>query len=211
MLPSHLPPPAYFKLKRLLAERLQYVKQSTMYKQQRHDVSAYDTVSARIRKEEELKSLRRCIRQTEADILAIIESDASIKRNYDLLTSITGIGLVVAVTAIVLTENFTAITDPRKYASYISIASFPHESGTSVKGATRVSKEGFKQAKADLSISLLPVISLDPGIRAYWLRKKAEGKHTGVIMNAIKFKLVLRMFAVVKRGTPYVDTMKYKT
>jgi len=30
-------------------------------------------------------------------------------------------------------------------------------------------------------------------------------------MNAIKFKLVLRMFAVVKRGTPYVDTMKYKT
>jgi hypothetical protein len=119
--------------------------------------------------------------------------------------------LVVAVTAIVLTENFTAITDPRKYASYISIAPFPHESGTSVKGATRVSKEGFKQAKADLSISLLPVISLDPGIRAYWLRKKAEGKHTGVIMNAIKFKLVLRMFAVVKRGTPYVDTMKYKT
>lgn len=210
MTPSHLPSPAYFKLKRLLAERLQYVNQSTMYKQQRRDVSLYDTVSARIRKEEELDSLRRHIRQTEADIRAIIDSDAAIKRNYNLLTSIIGIGLVVAVTTIVLTENFTAITDPRKYASYISIAPFPHESGTSVKGVTRVSKKGFKQAKADLSISILPVISLDAGIRAYWLRKKAEGKHTGVIMNAIKFKMVLRMFAVVKRGTPYVDMMKYK-
>ena len=210
MEPSHLPSPTFFKLKRLLAERLQYVKQSTMYKQQRHDVSHYDTVSARIRKEEELDSLRRHIRQTEADIRAIIDTDAAIKRNYDLLTSITGIGLVVAVTTIVLTENFTAFTDPRKYASYICIAPFPHESGTSVKGATRVSKKGFKQAKADLSISILPVTSLDAGIRAYWLRKKAEGKHTGVIMNAIKFKMVLRMFAVVKRGTPYVDTMKYK-
>lgn len=204
MEPSHLPSPAFFKLKRLLAERLQYVKQATMYKQQRRDVSLYDTVSARIRKEEELDSLNRRIRQTESDIRAIIVSDAAIKRNYDLLISIIGIGLVVAVTTIVLTENFTAFTDPRKYASYIAIAPFPHESGTSVRGATRVSKKGFKQAKADLSISILPAISLDSEIRSYWLRKKAEGKHTGVIMNAIKFKLVLRMFAVVRRGTPYV-------
>lgn len=204
MEPSHLPSPAFFKLKRLLAERLQYVKQATMYKQQRRDVSLYDTVSARIRKEEELDSLNRHIRQTESDIRAIIMSDVAIKRNYDLLTSIIGIGLVVAVTTIVLTENFTAFTDPRKYASYIAIAPFPHESGTSVRGATRVSKKGFKQAKADLSISILPAISLDPEIRSYWLRKKAEGKHTGVIMNAIKFKLVLRMFAVVRRGAPYV-------
>ena len=58
MMPSKLPSAAYFKLKRLLAERKQYSKQSVLYKQQLHDISIYDTVSSRIRKEEELKNLK---------------------------------------------------------------------------------------------------------------------------------------------------------
>ena len=207
---SKLPSPAYFKLKRLLAERRQYVKHTTLYKQQLHDISVFDSVNTRIRKQEGLTELKKAIRQTEKELGEVIESDNSIKQNYELLLSVAGIGMVVAVTTIVLTENFTTFTDPRKYASYIAIAPFPHESGTSVRGATRVSKQGFRQAKADLSFCVLPAIRFDPEIREYWQRKKAEGKHTGVIFNAIKFKLVLRMFAVVKRGTPYVNTKGYK-
>ena len=210
MTPSKQPSAAYFKLKRLLAERKQYSKQSVLYKQQLHDISIYDTVSSRIRKEEELKNLKIHIKQTDAEILTVLDTDDAIKQNYNLLISIVGVGLVVAVTTIVLTENFTTFTNPRKYASYIAIAPFPHESGTSVRGATKVSKQGFRQAKADLSISVLSAISHDPDIKDYWLRKKTEGKHTGTILNAIKFKLVLRMFAVVKRGTPYVNTKGYK-
>jgi transposase len=210
MMPSKLPSAAYFKLKRLLAERKQYSKQSVLYKQQLHDISIYDTVSSRIRKEEELKNLKIHIKQTDAEILTVLDTDDAIKQNYNLLISIVGVGLVVAVTTIVLTENFTTFTNPRKYASYIAIAPFPHESGTSVRGATKVSKQGFRQAKADLSISVLSAISHDPDIKDYWLRKKTEGKHIGTILNAIKFKLVLRMFAVVKRGTPYVNTKGYK-
>ena len=210
MKPSKLPSAAYFKLKRLLAERRQYVKQSKLYKQQLHDISVYDSVSSRIRKEDELKALRRNVKDTEQEMLSIIESDSSVKHNYDLLVSIVGIGLVVAATTIVLTENFTTFTNPRKYASYIAIAPFPHESGTSVRGATRVSKQGFGQAKADLSICVLSAMSHDPELKEYWLRKKAEGKHAGTILNAIKFKIVLRMFAVVQRGTPYVNTKGYK-
>ena len=210
MEPSRLPSAAYFKLKRLLAERRQYVKQSVLYKQQLSDISIYDTVSSRMRKEKEVGNLQDNIRQTDKEIKSVIDTDPAIKRNYDLLTSIIGVGIVVAVTTIVLTENFTTFNDPRKYASYIAIAPFPHESGTSVRGATRVSKQGFRQAKADLSISVLNAITHDAELREYWQRKKAEGKHTGVILNAIKFKIVLRMFAVVKRGKPYVNTKGYK-
>ena len=210
LVPSKLPSPAYFKLKRLLAERRQYLKQSTLYKQQLHDISIYDSVSSRIRKQDELNSLKDKIKQTEVEMKAIIESDTLIKKNYKLLLSVVGVGFVVAVTTIVLTENFTSFTNPRKYACYIAIAPFPYESGTSVRGATRVSKQGFRQAKADLSICVLPAIRFDPEIQEYWHRKKAEGKHTGIVFNAIKFKLVLRMFAVVKRGEPYVNTKGYK-
>ena len=53
-------------------------------------------------------------------------------------------------------------------------------------------------------------MSHDSELKEYWQRKKAEGKHAGCILNAIKFKIVLRMFAVVKRGKPYVNTKGYK-
>lgn len=175
MEPSKLPSAAYFKLKRLLAERRQYVKQSVLYRQQLSDISIYDSVGSRIRKKNEVENLRDNIKQTDAEMKAIIDTDPEIRRNYELLISIVGVGLVVAVTTIVLTENFTTFTNPRKYASYIAIAPFPHESGTSIRGATRVSKQGFRQAKADLSISVLSAITFDPDIKEYWQRKKAEG------------------------------------
>lgn len=144
MEPSKLPSAAYFKLKRLLAERRQYVKQSVLYRQQLSDISIYDSVGSRIRKKNEVENLRDNIKQTDAEMKAIIDTDPEIRRNYELLISIVGVGLVVAVTTIVLTENFTTFTNPRKYASYIAIAPFPHESGTSIRGATRVSKQGFR-------------------------------------------------------------------
>ena len=47
----------------------------------------------------------------------------------------------------------------------------------------------------------------DPGLKHYYQRKikeKGGGKDAhGVVLNAVKFKLILRMFAVVKSGQPY--------
>ena len=208
--PSKLPGRAYFTLKRLLAERKQYTKQSILYKQQLHDISVYDTDCSRERKQSGLDLLMKQIKQTDVEIQSIINEDPILGRNYKLLCSIKGIGLVVALETIILTENFSSITNPRKYACYIGIAPAKKESGISVKGGEHVSRKGFTQAKADLSVVSLAAIKFDPNIKAYWERKKAEGKHTGVVINAIKFKLVLRMFAVIKRQQPYVIIDNYK-
>jgi hypothetical protein len=116
----------------------------------------------------------------------------------------------VAVDTIVLTENFTAIDCPRRFACYVGIAPARKESGVSIQKGDHISKKGFTQAKADLSMAALQGIQNDSGIRAYWQRKKAEGKHSGVVLNAVKFKLVLRMFAVIKRQKPYVEIDTYK-
>jgi transposase len=208
--PSKLPGKAYFKLKRLLAERKQYTKQSVLYKQQLHDISVYDTEDSYKRKQATLNLLNSQIRRTDEEIQSLMDEDATLGKNYELLCSIKGIGLVVAVETIVLTENFTSITNPRKYACYIGIAPTKKESGVSIRGREHVSRKGFTQVKADLSIVCLTSIRLDPNIKSYWERKKAEGKCTGKVLNAIKFKLVLRMFAVIKRQQPYVIIDSYR-
>lgn len=207
--PSKLPSQIYFKLKRLLAERKQNTKQAALYKQQLHDICAYDTDQAVERKKAILQSLKNAQKAIDNEIDSCIEEDTAIDKSFELLTSIPGIGRLIALETIVLTENFTAINNPRKYACYIGIAPFKKESGSSVRKGASVSKKGFSEAKADLSIAALSAISYNPAIKDYWQRKRKE-KCGGVVLNAIKFKLVLRMFAVVKRGTPYVETDAYK-
>ena len=44
----------------------------------------------------------------------------------------------------------------------------------------------------------------------YYERKVAEGNNKISVLNAIKNKIVLRAFAVVYRGTPYIGVSKRK-
>ncbi len=43
----------------------------------------------------------------------------------------------------------------------------------------------------------------------YYNRKVAEGKNPMLVMNALRCKVLSRVFATVKRGTPYVDVKKF--
>jgi len=53
-------------------------------------------------------------------------------------------------------------------------------------------------------MAAVTAINHDPQIRAFFKRSLERGKEEPWIYNAIKTKLVKRVFAVVKRGTPYV-------
>jgi transposase len=82
-------------------------------------------------------------------------------------------------------------------------APFKNRSGTNYRGKTRVSHLANKRIKANLSNAVRSAIQSYPKIRLYYDRKAKEGR-TGVIINAVKFKLLTRVFAVVKRRTPFV-------
>ncbi len=142
--------------------------------------------------------------QVEQEILITLKQDLNIKRNYDLATSVTGIGMVNAIMFILYTNNFDSIKDPRKYACYSGVAPFEHSSGTSILGKTRVSKLSNKRIKVNLTNGARSAIINDPELKLYYKRKTDQGKEHGTVMNAIKFKLITRVFATVKRGTPYV-------
>jgi hypothetical protein len=52
-------------------------------------------------------------------MMSIISEDPAIKRNYDLISSVKGIGLINAINTVVYTNNFKAFETPRRYACYI--------------------------------------------------------------------------------------------
>ena len=195
------------KLQYLLTERRQYMRQRTALINLDCAMGKYGTSETRSRSESAKKHCEKLVKKVEDQMLAIIYSDPDVKRNYDLISSVKGIGLINAINTIVYTNNFKAFETPRRYACYIGVAPFDHTSGTSVKGRTQVSKICRTQQKAELSMAARSAIVSDPGLRKYYLRKMKEkggGKNAhGVVLNAVKFKIILRMFAVVRSGEPY--------
>jgi len=51
----------------------------------------------------------------------------------------------------------------------------------------------------------MSAIQLNGEYKKYYQRRNTEGKNKMSTLNIIRNKLVFRVFAVVKRQTPYVD------
>lgn len=154
--------------------------------------------------EHKIKENEKSINQIEAALMRIVKTNQSIKTNYELLTSIKGIGMVNALSTIAYTENFTSFDNARSYAVYVGVIPFDYSSGTSIRGRKKVSHLANKELKQDLTQAAKSAMLHDKELKEY-ADKKLKEKEWGIVLNNIKFKLILRMFAVVKRQTKYVD------
>jgi len=101
------------------------------------------------------------------------------------------------------TEGFTAFTDPRKMACYAGVVPFDHQSGTSSKYKSKVSIYADKELKSILHLAAMSAIRLDNELRTYYLRKVQEGKNKMSTLNAIRNKIIHRIFALIKNKTFY--------
>ena len=153
--------------------------------------------------------LTRSIAQIDQELRQLIDQDPELKKLFDLAVSVKGIGLQIAANMLVATHGFTRFTTWRKFSCYCGLAPFEYRSGSSIRGKTRVSPLGNKRLKAMIGNGIASAIQNDPEIKAYYQRKLKEGKHKMVVMNAIKNKLISRVFAVIKRETPFVTIYKH--
>jgi transposase len=145
------------------------------------------------------------IEKIENQIDALIEVDPSIKQNQGLLLSIKGVGKVLSLETIIKTRNFTRFQNARKFACFSGTAPFEHSSGTSIRGKTKVNQQADKRMKTLLDLSAKSAIQYDKELREYYLRRIAIGKSKMSTINIVRNKILYRMFAVIRRQTPFVE------
>ncbi|MEO6948131.1 MAG: IS110 family transposase [Ginsengibacter sp.] len=151
-----------------------------------------------------INTISNDIKEIEAELMKYVLTNEKMKFNYFILTSIKGIGPVNALMTIVFTENFTSFPSAKAYAVYAGVVPFDHSSGTSIKGRKRVSHLANKEIKSELNQAAKSAINHDPELKKYAARK-LENKPYPVVLNNVKYKLILRMFSLVKRGENYVE------
>lgn len=210
--PYQLPSESVMQLKQLLSFREKLVRQCSAHKSYLQEMTAMlepgDSLFIQISREL-IKITKEKIKTVEQEMLSLIKQDEALEKTYRNITSIKGVGMVLAVAMIAFTNNFESFSNWRKFACYAGIAPFEHQSGTSYKGKTRVSSLGNRKIKSLLSMAAVSAIQYDPEMKEYFQRRISEGKSKMSTLNIIRNKLVSRIFAVAKRQTPYVDIRKY--
>jgi len=152
-----------------------------------------------------IKNFDKQIEKLMTEIETIIEKQETLRQNFRLLQSIRGVGKVVALVTIIKTHNFTRFANARKFACFCGTAPFPHDSGTSIRKKTRVSHLADKQMKSLLDLSAKSAIQYDKELREYYLKRTEGGKSKMSTINVVRNKILYRMFAVIKRQTPFLE------
>jgi len=198
-------------LKQLLSFRKRLVREKAGFestvKERKHMYALKKTDTVTHIAQAKIKANKKYIIQVEQEIMEVIKSNEPMLLNYRIISSIKGIGPINAWMTIACTENFTSFTDARKYAVFVGVIPFEHTSGTSIKGRKRVSHLAHKGLKNELNQAAKAAITHDPELRAY-AERKLQNKAYPLVLNNVKFKLILRMFSLVKRGDLFVENYK---
>ena len=150
-----------------------------------------------------VRTLEKSIRECDRQIRELIKSEEALKRNYHHLTSIRGINIVNATAMIVYSNNFRNIKDANKMATYYGVASFRTKSGTSVDKRAEVGQYSNSTLRMYITQAASCAISENGIYREYFLRKTAEGKAYGIVINNVKNKLIHLAFSLVKNDMEY--------
>jgi len=150
-----------------------------------------------------IKQLDKAILELEQNMDKLIKQDTTLTKQYEQVTSIDGVGKQVAIQMLITTKGFTTFTNARKFCCHAGVAPFAYLSGTSQRSRWRVSHRANKRLKWLFHMAALSAIRIPGELQAYFLRKVAEGKNKMTVINAIRAKLIHRIFAVIKNNTIY--------
>lgn len=155
-----------------------------------------------------IKELKEQITIVEGKIKAEIEVDDNLSKTFKKITSVKGVGFMIAASMIVYTNNFTSIENPRAFNCYAGLAPFSYSSGSSIMGKTKTSPLRNRTMKTLLFNGANSAVMCDHELKSYYNRKIKEGKHRMIVINNVACKMVYRIFAVLKRDEPYVNLVR---
>lgn len=201
-------------LKQLEAERSLYKTDLAKYKAQLSDQEEYMERNIFLQKAKRLKRLIETLEETLKDITdkmtEIIEASSQLSLQMELLRSVEGVGPVIAMNMIIATEAFTKFENYRQFNCYIGVAPFSYTSGSSQFSKNRVSQKAAKYLKVLLHLAAVSITHRKTGdLKTYFDRKVAEGKNKMTVINAVRAKIVARMFAVIRKNQFYQPILSF--
>jgi transposase len=201
--PYVLPSKTLLRLRALFAQRERLVGMHCQLQLAVKSLKGYEKELVKdIQKQNEtlLKNLTLQIKAVDTHLKECLKEDQDLQRKAKLIQSVPGVGLQTTAYLLIVSRGMDSFTTPRRFACYSGCAPFEHSSGASLRGRPKVHFIANKKMKMLLHMAAINAITFNEELKQYYRRKVAEGKNPMSVINAVRFKLICRIFSVVKRG-----------
>lgn len=155
-------------------------------------------------------SLQRVVKglQTEVQTLlkqiqGALENDPTLHRQSQWLCSIPGVGWLSAARVLAELPSPQHLRQARRAAALAGLHPQRHESGSSVRGRSRLSKQGRRPLRAALYMPALVARRRNPLLKAFADRLAARGKSKKAVICAVMRKLLHIIFGLLKHETTF--------
>jgi transposase len=201
----HRPKKVFQYLRQLTRERNQLVEERSMIKNRLHAEKAESdpNPSTLKRMKQRIDFLTKQEKAIKEEIERLIKKEKELEREVALICTIPGIGTLTAATILAETNGFELVRNKRQLASYAGFDVQEKQSGTSVKGKTRISKKGNKNLRKAMHLPALTAIRHDGRFKAIFAN--IVSKH-GIKMKAavaVQRKLLELSYTIFKTQKPY--------
>jgi transposase len=200
--PAWTPPAPEVRELQALVRRLESLLEMRVAEENR--LSSGITVEVvRASVEELLAHLNTQIKRTEKLIREHINRHPTLKQQSQLLDSIPGIAETTA--ALLLSElpDLKQYRSAREVAAYAGLVARERQSGTSLRGRTRLSKIGNARLRRALYFPAITALRCSPFFQAWAEGLRARGKSKMSVICAVMRKLVHLAYGVLKTGKPF--------
>lgn len=119
------------------------------------------------------------------------------------ITTIPGVGNVTAATILGEIGDISKFSTPSKLVAYAGIDASVSQSGEYHSTNNKMSKRGSAYLRKALFNAALVASNCDPVFKAYYQKKRSEGKHHLTAIGAVARKLCYTIHAILKKNVPY--------
>lgn len=132
------------------------------------------------------------------------QSDEEDKQQLiEQIVSIPGVGMKTAMAVVAMFGNLHHFNTVKAFSKFIGLCPTEFSSGSSVRGRSKITKNGSAKIRALLFNCARNAIRWNDACKALFHRMVAKGKNGKVALTAVMHKVARLIFGVVKSGKPY--------
>jgi len=197
------PAPEYQKLKELVRHRKRLVNLRMQARQEASEVLEIKEIKRSFKAI--LKSMDKEIKKIELEISKHIKCNKNLACAVELLISIPGVGEITAATVLGELGDLTRFANSKQLTAFAGVSPRQNESGTSLKGKTRMCKEGNRNVRPILYLTALSAATRGKknSFSIFYERLLANGKCKKVALGAIMRKILVVMRALLVNKQEY--------
>ena len=120
------------------------------------------------------------------------------------ITTLPGIGLATGAAILAEIGDISRFASEEKLIAYAGIDATVYQTGQFQASEAHMSKRGSPYLRQALWQAASMAIRYDEDLKAYYTRKRSEGKAYGTAMGAVCRKLLVRIYVILKEQRPYV-------